>query len=66
MEIKWSKLALNQLDKALNLIIEEGYASYAEKLELRIVLRVESLFKNHALYPVDKYRRDDDGTYHAF
>ncbi|HEY4324753.1 MAG TPA: type II toxin-antitoxin system RelE/ParE family toxin [Mucilaginibacter sp.] len=66
MEIKWSKTALHQLDKALDFIINEGYASYAAELEESILQRVENLIGNHTIYPIDKYKKNNDGSYHAF
>jgi plasmid stabilization system protein ParE len=66
VEIKWSRLALNQLDKALDFIIENRFVSYAAELEEGILLRVENLIDNHKIYPMDKYKKDNDGTYHAF
>jgi plasmid stabilization system protein ParE len=66
VEIRWSKPALDQLDKALNFIIEEGYPIYAEELEENILSRVENLTNNYDIYPADKYKKANDGTYHAF
>jgi len=64
--IKWSKPALDQLDKALDFIIEEGFVAYAAKLEEGILTRVENLIDNYTIYPTDKYKKDNDGSYHAF
>jgi hypothetical protein len=44
--VKWSKPALNQLDKALDFIIGEGFISYAAKLEESIISRIENLDVN--------------------
>ncbi|HEY2581759.1 MAG TPA: hypothetical protein VGI43_08135 [Mucilaginibacter sp.] len=62
MEIKWSKAALNQLDKALDFIVGNGFISYADKLEKNILLRIENLVDNYTIYPVDKYKKDNDGS----
>jgi plasmid stabilization system protein ParE len=64
--VKWSKPALDQLDKALDFIIGEGFVSYAAKVEESILSRIENLVKHHNIYPVDKYKKDNDGSYHAF
>jgi plasmid stabilization system protein ParE len=64
--VKWSKSALEQLDKALDFIIGEGFISYADKLEARIISRIENLVDNYNIYPIDKYKKDNDGSYHAF
>jgi len=66
VEIKWSKPALVQLDKALDFIAEQGYPSYANELEEKILSRIEKLPNNYNIYPADKYKNDNDGTYHAF
>ena len=66
MEIKWSKSALYQFEKALDFIIDKGFFDYAIKLEDNILLSVENLVENYNIYPTDKYKRDNDGTYHAF
>jgi plasmid stabilization system protein ParE len=66
VEIKWSKPALDQLDKALNFIIERGFISYAAELEEGIIQKVENLIDHHSIYPADKYKKDNDGSYHAF
>ena len=66
MVVKWSKPALDQLDKALDFIIGEGFVSYAAKLEESIISRIENLVGNYNIYPIDKYKKDNDGSYHAF
>jgi plasmid stabilization system protein ParE len=66
VEIKWSNPALDQFDKALDFIITQGYASYAIELEDKILSRIENLVSNYNIYPVDKYKKYNDGTYHAF
>jgi plasmid stabilization system protein ParE len=64
--IKWSKPALSQLDKALDFIVEKGFDIYAVELEDNILFKVESLIDNYTLYPADKFKKDNDGSYHAF
>lgn len=66
MEIKWSKLARFQLDKALDYIAEQGFIDYAIKLEENIFSKIDSLIDNYTVYPADKYKKDNDGSYHAF
>lgn len=66
MEIKWSKIAVRQLEKALDFIIKEGFAQYATELQHDILLRIENLTDNYNIYQLDKYKTDNDGTYHAF
>jgi len=64
--VKWSKPVLDQLDKALDFIIDEGFISYAARLEESIISRIENLIYNYNIYPIDKYKKDNDGSYHAF
>jgi plasmid stabilization system protein ParE len=66
MVVKWSKPALDQLDKALDFIIAEGFISYAAKVEESIISRIENLIGNYNIYLIDKYKKDNDGSYHAF
>jgi hypothetical protein len=66
VEIKWSKFALTQLEKSLDFIIEQGFFEYAIELEDAILLRVDNLIGNHNIYPIDRYKRNNDRTYHAF
>jgi plasmid stabilization system protein ParE len=66
VEVKWSKPALEQLDKALDFIIGNGYETYAGELEEKIISRVENLVANYNIYPADKYKKDNDGSYRAF
>lgn len=66
MEIKWSKSALHQLDKALDFIIQEGFTQYAAELQGEILSRIENLIDSSDIYPLDKYKKDNDGSYHAF
>jgi plasmid stabilization system protein ParE len=66
VKIKWSKSALIQLDKALDFILDKGYASYAAELEESILLRIENIIENYQIYPIDKYKMDNDGSYRAF
>jgi plasmid stabilization system protein ParE len=66
VEVKWSKPALHQLDKALDFIIENGFISYAAELEESIISRIDNLIDNYTIYPSDKYKKDNDGSYRAF
>jgi len=61
VEVKWSKPALIQLDKALDFIIENGFISYAAELEESRISRIDNLIDNHTIYRTDKYKKDNDG-----
>lgn len=66
MEIKWSKPALDQLDQVLDFILVKGFTSYAFELNENILLRIESLAENYDIYPADRFKKGNDGSYHAF
>ncbi len=66
MEIKWNKVAIKQLLDAIKFIEENYFYSYAAELERKILTRIKGLPANPNVYPLDKYRRKNDGTYHAF
>ena len=66
MTIKWNKAAIQQLLDALRFIEENDFHSYAEQLEIEILSRIRNIPQNPSIYPLDKYRRDNDGSYHAF
>jgi plasmid stabilization system protein ParE len=66
MVIKWNKAAVQQLLDAIRFIEENDFYSYAEELERDILSRIRNLPQNPTLYPLDKYRRNNDGSYHAF
>lgn len=66
VEIKWSKLALDQLTDILDFILESGFDGYSRQLEENILSKTDKLIDNYTLYPTDKYKKDNDGSYHAF
>jgi len=66
MVVTWSKPAWRQFGKALDYIVENGFISYADELEENIISRIETLMDNYAVYPLDKYKKNNDGTYRAF
>jgi len=66
MIIKWNKSAVQQLLDAIEYIEAAGFASYAEELERDILNRIKIIPENPEIYPTDKYRKNNDGTYRAF
>lgn len=66
MVIKWNRNAVKQLLAAILFIEENGFASYAKELEDNILSRIRTLPKTPELYTLDKYRKDNDGSYYAF
>jgi len=66
MRIKWNKSAVQQLLDAIEFIEGNEFYDYAEELEKEILLKIRNLPQNPNIYPLDKYRKDNDGSYHAF
>lgn len=65
MVIVWQKLALKQLNKGYNYIKKESPQT-AKKVREDIFDKVEHLKYNPKIYPLDKYRKNNDGTIRAF
>jgi plasmid stabilization system protein ParE len=51
---------------AILFIEETGFDTYAEEVERDILSRIRNLSENPLVYPLDKYRKNNDGTYRAF
>ncbi|QKJ31894.1 type II toxin-antitoxin system RelE/ParE family toxin [Mucilaginibacter mali] len=66
MRVNWSKAALSQLEKALDFISGQGFIDYAIEVEDGIVSRIENLPENYNIYPIDKYKNGNDGSFRAF
>lgn len=66
MAIKWNKAAIKQLLDAITFIEENNFNSYAEEVEKNILSRIRNLPQDPTIYPLDKYKRNNDGSYHAF
>jgi plasmid stabilization system protein ParE len=66
MVIKWNKAAVQQLLDAIRFIEENEFHSYAVELERDILSKIRNLPQNPTIYSLDKYRRNNDGSYHAF
>ena len=66
VEIRWSKAALNQFAEVLDFILENDFGQYATELEDKIILKLEALILNQQLYPADRFKRDNNGSWRAF
>ena len=66
MVIKWNKAAIQQLLSAIRFIEENEFYAYAVELESNILSKIRNLPQNPTIYPLDKYRRNNDGSYRAF
>jgi plasmid stabilization system protein ParE len=65
VEVIWRKLALKQLNKAYNYIKKDSLQS-AKKVREEIFDTAERLKNNPEIYPLDKYRKNNNGTIRAF
>ena len=66
VEIKWSRAALAQLAEILDFIVENNFSSYAIELEDKIISKLDQLVENSSLYPADRYKKNNDGSWRAF
>jgi plasmid stabilization system protein ParE len=66
VEIKWSRAALNQLAEILDFIIGNNFDPYANELEDKIISKLDRLIENASLYPIDRYKKNNDGSWRAF
>lgn len=65
VKVIWGKLALKQLQKSYLYIREESPQS-ADKVKDAIFKTAENLKNNPEIYPLDKYRKNNDGSVRAF
>jgi plasmid stabilization system protein ParE len=61
----WSKNAKVQLQKAFNYISQNSVQN-AEKVRDEIIDLTIHLSRQSEIYPLDKYKQNNDGTYRAF
>ena len=65
VKIVWWKLALLQLKEAFDYIKKDSLQS-AENVRNTIFSATDNLKYNPEIYPLDKYRKNNDGTFRAF
>lgn len=65
MVVIWRKLALKKLHKVYQYIKKESLQS-AKKVRDEIFDTAEKLKHSPEIYPLDKYRKNNDGTMRAF
>jgi plasmid stabilization system protein ParE len=64
-KVGWDKHALRQFNKAI-LYIAEDSVQNAENVQAEILEKIETLLSYPEIYPLDKYKVDNDGSYRAF
>ncbi len=65
VKIVWRKLALLQLKEAFDYIKKDSLQS-AENVRNAIFSATDNLKYNPEIHPLDKYRKNNDGTFRAF
>ncbi len=63
--IIWPASVQKQLYEAYNYILISSRQN-AEKVKSELVASTKSLLKNPGLYPPDKYRKNNDGSFRAY
>jgi plasmid stabilization system protein ParE len=63
--ISWSVKALKQFGDAIEFIMKDSVQN-AEKVRLDLLNKISILPEYPEIYPPDKYRIQNDGTYRAF
>lgn len=65
VSVVWRKIALNQLNSVYAYIKKDSLKS-AEKVKREILGTVEKLKNNPKIHGIDKYRKNNDGSFRAF
>jgi plasmid stabilization system protein ParE len=64
-EVRWPAMAQNQLSKAYEHILLDSYQN-AEKVKKDILASTRKLAVNPEMYPPDKFRKNNDGSFRAY
>jgi plasmid stabilization system protein ParE len=64
-EVRWPPRAQNQLENACKYILQDSYQN-AEKVRADILESTRKLATNPEMYPPDKYRKNNDGSFRAY
>jgi plasmid stabilization system protein ParE len=64
-EVRWPPSAQHQLEKAYRYILLDSYQN-AEKVKADILSSTRKLAANPEMYPPDKYRKNNDGSFRAY
>lgn len=63
--IKWSKVAHDEFRVAIEYIMNDSVQN-AENLEKKLRNKLHTVLEYPDMYPPDKYKSDNDGSYRAF
>ena len=64
-EVKWPLQAQKQLVKIFEYILPDFYQN-AQKIKDDILSSTRKLAANPEMYPLDKYRKNNDGSFRAY
>ena len=64
-EVVWSATAIKQLENAYEYILKYSLQN-AEKVRADILGSTRKLLANPEIHPIDKYRRNNDGSFRAY
>jgi plasmid stabilization system protein ParE len=64
-EVRWPPTVQNQLERAYRYILLDSYQN-AEKVKADILASADKLAANPEMYPPDKYRKNNDGSFRAY
>ena len=64
-EVIWPKTVQDQLAKAYKYILKDSNQN-AEKVRKDILASTHKLVANPEIYPLDKYRKNNDGSFRAY
>ncbi len=64
-EVIWPLKTQNQLAQIVKYITLDSYQN-AEKIKNEILASTRKLAVNEAMHPLDKYKRDNDGSFRAY
>ncbi|MEP7143473.1 MAG: type II toxin-antitoxin system RelE/ParE family toxin [Ferruginibacter sp.] len=65
IEVRWPLQAQKQLAKAYKYILHDSYQA-AEKVKNDILSSTRKIAANPEMYPPDKYRKNNDGSFRAY
>jgi plasmid stabilization system protein ParE len=64
-EVRWPLRAQHQLEKAYRYVLLDSYQN-AEKMKGDILISTRKVADNPEMYPPDKYRKNNDGSFRAY
>ena len=66
MKIKWNKLAVKQLLEIIQYLEDNDLLNYAEKIEIRILSKINSLPNHLNTFQIDRLKKNNNGSFFAF